>query len=73
MQESEFIDYVPKKLDLSKNEFNEIMNSKNHTYKDYPSYDFIFGKLTKIARPILSLIFLHKPQSMFKADIIDNK
>lgn len=68
-----FISYLIKKLDLSLDEFDRIMSSSNLSYKDYPSYDFIFGKMSRVARPILNLIFLHKPQSLFKAEMIDNK
>lgn len=65
------IDYVLKKLDITRSEFNKIMTSENHSYADYPSYDFIFGKMKRYINPMLGLIFLHKPQSMFKAEIIE--
>jgi N-acetyl sugar amidotransferase len=65
------IDYVLKKLDLTRGEFNDIMNSDKHTFADYPSYTFIFGKMRKYFSPMLGLIFLHKPQSLFKAEIIE--
>ena len=67
------ISYVIKKLDLSSNEFIELLKSPNHSYKNYPSYDFIFNKMTRLARPVLNLIFVHKPQSLIKAEIIQNQ
>ncbi len=66
----QIISYVLKKLDLSLDKFQRIMQSPNHNYKEYPSYDFIFTKMIRIASPILKLIFVHKPQSLFKADFI---
>jgi N-acetyl sugar amidotransferase len=65
------ISYVAKKLDLSLEEFNLLFHNTNHTFRDYPSNSFIFTHLLKIASPILRLIFVHKPQSVFKNEIID--
>lgn len=64
------INYMLKKLDLSREEFNLIFSAEKHTYADYPSYTFIFGKMRKYFSPLLGLIFLHKPQSLYKAEII---
>lgn len=68
----EMIAYVAKKLDLSRDEFDKIQKMPNKSYKDYPSYSFIFNNLKKVASPLLKLVFLHKPQSVYKAEIIDN-
>jgi len=65
----EMINYVIKKLDLNKEEFSAIMESKNKSFKDYPSYDFLFTNLLRFSAPLLSLIFLHKPQSIFQYEI----
>lgn len=69
----QIISYVIKKLDLSLSEFHKFFESPNHSYKEYPSYDFIFNKLIRISRPVLNLIFEHKPQSFYKAEIIENR
>ena len=69
----EVINYLTKKLDLSDNEFKLIMELPAKTFRDYPSYDFIFNRLRKLAGPVLKFVFLHKPQSLFKAEMIDNK
>jgi N-acetyl sugar amidotransferase len=63
------LDYVLKKLDLSKEEFETIMMIPNRTYKDYPSYSAIFDTMSRIAVPVLKLIFIHKPQSLFQAEM----
>jgi hypothetical protein len=69
----QIISYVLKKLDLSQSEFHNVFKSPNHSFKEYPSYDFIFNKLIRISRPVLNLIFEHKPQSFYKAEIIENR
>ena len=69
-QKDIMIDYVIKKLDFTKEEFERIMCSKNKTFKDYPSYQFLFTRLLKITVPLLKLIFIHKPQSIYKIEII---
>ncbi len=63
------LEYVCKKLDFSRDEFNCILNNKNHTYKDYPSYDFLYSRLLWMIKPVLSLIFIHKPQSLFQIEM----
>jgi len=63
------IEYVIKKLDLSKEDFQKIFLQDNKSYKDYPSYDFLFKKYLKITKPFLKYIFLHKPQSIFQIEM----
>ena len=64
-----FIDYVLKKLDFTKEEFDSILLSENKSYVDYPSdYRFI-DSLIHISRPVLKKVFLHKPQSLFQAEM----
>lgn len=65
----EMIEFVSKKLDLTREEFNEIWNGENKTYRDYPSDAILFEKLTKWTTPFLKFIFLHKPQSVFQAEM----
>lgn len=68
-EKDSMIEYVIKKLDFSLKEFNNIMEAPNHSYHDYPSYNFILNGMLKIAKPILSLVFIHKPQSIFQAEM----
>lgn len=63
------IDYVIKKLDFSKDEFNQIMNSPSRTYLDYPSYDYLFRKLHRLSSFLMRFFFIHKPQSLFQAEM----
>jgi len=69
----EVLNYITKKLDLTRDDFEKIFSAPNHGYKDYPSYHYIFNTMSRIANPVLSLIFNNKPQSLFKAEMIDNK
>lgn len=64
------IDYMIRKLDFTRDEFEQILISENKSYMDYPSYQFLFTHFMKITRPFLKLIFLHKPQSIFKMETI---
>jgi len=70
---NEVLNYITKKLDLTLNDFDAIFNSPNHGYADYPSYQSIFNTMSRLATPVLKLIFDNKPQSLFKAEMIDNK
>ncbi len=64
------IDYVNKKLDFSKTDFEKLMKAANKSYKDYPSYHLLFTRFIKITRPLLKLVFIHKPQSIYKMEVI---
>lgn len=70
-QKDLMIEYVIKKLDFTKDKFNELMKSRNKSFKDYPSYYFLFTRFMKISKPFLKLIFIHKPQSVFKMEVIN--
>ena len=64
-----FLEYVLKKLDFTTGEFESIMSAKNKSYLDYPSdYRFI-GRLIYFSGPVLKKVFLHKPQSLFQAEM----
>jgi len=68
----EVLHYVTKKLGMSLSEFDVVFRSPNHSFTDYPSYSFIFNTMSRIATPLLKLVFNNKPQSLFKAELIDN-
>jgi len=70
-QKDLMIDYVIKKLDFTKSEFEALMKSPNKTFKDYPSYYILFTRFMKITKPLLNLIFIHKPQSIYKMEVIN--
>lgn len=65
----QMINFVLKKLDMSEAEFKDAMSQPNKSFHDYPSYSFIFTNMLKIAKPILSLVFIHKPQSIYQSEM----
>ncbi|MDP4282709.1 MAG: N-acetyl sugar amidotransferase, partial [Bacteroidota bacterium] len=67
----ELITYVQKKLDLSQEEFDSLMKAPNRSFHDYPSYNYLLTNMLRLAKPVLSRIFVHKPQSLYKTEIID--
>lgn len=69
-QKDEVIAYISKKLDITIDEFNKIFALPNKSYRDYPSYDKFFARYKTIYRWFITKIFLHKPQSLYKDEII---
>ncbi|MBL7895179.1 MAG: N-acetyl sugar amidotransferase [Bacteroidia bacterium] len=66
-------DYVLKKLDLSDNDFTNIMSLPPKTYKSYPSdYDFIF-KNVKHFKWLIKRIYDFKPMAIESSEVIDGK
>jgi N-acetyl sugar amidotransferase len=64
-----FLDYVLKKLDFTPEEFEIILSGRNKNYTDYPSdYRFI-DRLIYFSGPVIKKVFLHKPQSLFQAEL----
>ena len=50
-------EFVIKKLDLSKEEFNRLWKQENNFYKNYPSYMPILNKYFKFSKSVLGFIF----------------
>lgn len=68
------LDFVTKKLDISMSEFDLIMKSSNKSFHDYPSDYKLIDNLNCISGLMLKKVFLHKPQSVFQAEMRkDNK
>ncbi|HWY11249.1 MAG TPA: N-acetyl sugar amidotransferase [Bacteroidia bacterium] len=55
------IDYVLKKLDLSKHDFEKALSRENKYFYDYPSYYPLIKKFSKTARFLASKMFGFKP------------
>lgn len=55
------INYVLKKLKLSRQEFDNVFKSANKFYFDYPSYYPLFKRFSKIGKTISTKIFGFKP------------
>lgn len=65
----ERIDFILKKLDLSKEEFNFLLKTKNKYYYDYPSYDRLFFKYRKLLTPFLNKIMGYKAISLVQQEM----
>jgi N-acetyl sugar amidotransferase len=64
-----FLEFVLKKLDFTHTEFETLMHASNKSYLDYPSdYRFI-DSMIQFSGPVLKRVFLHKPQSLFQAEL----
>lgn len=66
----EMIAYLCKKLDMTVNDFNRLFSLPNKSFRDYPSYENLFSKYRSLYSWFINRIFLHKPQSMYKEEII---
>ena len=63
---------IKRKTSNRKEDFNEIMKKPGKCYRDYPSNAIMFEKFAKYTVPLLKLIFVHKPQSLFQAEMRNN-
>lgn len=63
------IDYIIKKLDLSKADFNMFFIAPKHIYSDYPSYYPLMLKITKYLAPLISKILPNKPMALFQMEM----
>ena len=62
----EEINYLLKKLDLTREEYTKIWNSPNKSFKDYPSNYNTIVKYVKLLEPILSLALSTKPKILYE-------
>lgn len=69
----EMLSYIRKKLELTNKEFDDMFACANRSYLDYPSYDFLFRKVLAFSKPMVRFLFLHKPQSIFQAEMRNKK
>jgi len=69
VEKNRFMDYTLKKLDFSVKDFEAIMQSPSKSYLDYPSNYKILAKPNYLSELIIKRVFLHKPQSLFQAEM----
>lgn len=63
------LDYILKKLDLTKEKFNTIMSSPLKSFYDYPSNYRMIDGMSYFSKAFFKRIFIHKPQSIFQAEM----
>jgi len=66
-------EYVSKKLGMTMAELNLILQNKNRSIYDYPSYLFFFDIISYLAGPIIKLILPQKPSFLFQYEERKNK
>lgn len=57
-------EYIIKKLGFSEEEFEELMKSKNRTYKDFPSYNALYKNIGKYMKFVYK-VFKMRPMMAF--------
>jgi hypothetical protein len=65
--------YVLKKLSISQNEFEKLMNSKNKLFMEYPSYYPLMEHFTILAGKIIGLFLPFKPLAFFQIEMRKKK
>ena len=63
------LEYVLKKLDFNYEEFDHLMKSPPKSFYDYPSNYKLIDSLNYFSNPFLKRVFIHKPQSVFQAEM----
>ena len=67
------VNYVIKKLDLTKEKFDQILKSDNMSYKDYPNYETFLKFILKYMSPFISLVYKQKPMTFVEMDMNKDK
>ena len=60
--------YIIKKLGLSNEEYEEIWNRPNKSFKDYPSYFQRIVRIAKIIKPLMKFIMPQLPSFFFQLE-----
>jgi N-acetyl sugar amidotransferase len=64
-----FLEYVLKKLDFDNLEFESLMKAPSKSFLDYTSNYKWIDRSGYISKTLLKHIFIHKPQSLFQAEM----
>lgn len=63
------MEFVLKKLDLSKKEFDQIMKLPNRSFYDYPSYFGLISKYQQLADSVLKLIYPYRTMTSYQLEM----
>jgi N-acetyl sugar amidotransferase len=72
-EKNSMLEYVLKKLDFTREEFDGIMKADPRSFYDYPSNYKLIDSLNYFSGPFLKRVFIHKPQSVFQAEMRKEK
>ena len=64
----EDVDYVIKKLDLTREEFDRIFALPNKSFRDYPSYFPLFISMKRLMRFVFKFVLPWKPPFFYQLD-----
>ena len=62
------VEYVVKKLRLSREEFDELLDRPNRGFRDYPSYYPLYERFTTAARLASTLLLSWTPPLLLEMD-----
>lgn len=60
--------FIIKKLDVTKEEFEKIWKSENHSFADYPSWYYVIRKFASLIGPVARLILPVKPKLFYELE-----
>jgi hypothetical protein len=72
-EKENILEFVLKKLDFSNEEYEMIIKSDNKSFLDYPSDYYIIDKAGGLSNALFKQVFIHKPQSLFQAEMRKKK
>ena len=62
------IDYILKKLNMTKEEFDNLFKGEKKYFYDYPSYYPLFGKFKKVIFPLMKYFLPNKPLMFYQME-----
>jgi N-acetyl sugar amidotransferase len=68
-EKSELTDYIIKKLDLTREEYEKILAASGRSYKDYPNYEKLLYTLLKFMKPFIKLVYKQMPMTFIEMEM----
>jgi N-acetyl sugar amidotransferase len=68
-QKEDLCNYILKKLDFQKDEYDQLWNSPNKSYKDYPNYEKLLYFILKFLKPFIKLVYRQTPMTFIEMEI----
>lgn len=68
-EKEEIYSYVLKKLDFTKEEFEDILKSDNKSFRDYPNQEKLLFHILKFFNPLIRLVYPQKPMTFVAMEV----
>ena len=68
-EKAELSEYILKKLDLTKEEYEKIWSGPCKTYKDYPNYEALLYLLLRFMKPLIKLVYRQVPMTFVEMEM----